>query len=71
VLHALGVGQISSTSYGDVISAGEANPDNNFRFDDGKYIYNLKTTGLTTGVYNLYFTAGSDPVVHTVQFQVK
>ena len=71
VLQATGVSQVSSTSMGDVISAGEANADNNFRFDNGSYIYNLKTTGLNTGTYNLYFTAGSDPVVHAVQFQVK
>jgi predicted extracellular nuclease len=71
VLHAISVGQVSSTVTGEVISAGEANPDNNFRFDSGQYIFNLKTTGLTTGVYNLNFTAGNDPVVHTVQFQVK
>jgi hypothetical protein len=71
VLHATGVSQVSSTSIGDVIASGNANPDNNFRFDSGYYIFNLKTTGLGTGVYNLYFTAGTDPVVHTVQFQVK
>ena len=71
VLHAVSVNQVSTTSYGDVITAGEANPDNNFRFDNGTYILNLKTTGLTTGVYNLNFTAGMDPVLHSVQFQVK
>jgi len=43
--------------------AGNANPDSDFRFDptlgtSGGYIFNLKTTGLTTGTYNLYFTAG-------------
>jgi hypothetical protein len=65
------VGQVSSISYGDVIASGNSNPDNNFRFTSGFYIYNLKTTGLGTGVYNLYFTAGMDPVLHTVQFQVK
>jgi uncharacterized protein len=71
MLNAVGVSQVSSTAMGDVISAGEANADNNFRFDNGFYIYNLKTTGLGTGIYNLNFTAGSDPVVHAVQFQVK
>lgn len=70
-VHAVGQGLVSSSSYGDVIAAGNANPDNDFRFDSGFYIYNLKTTGLSTGVYNLYFTAGMDPVLHTVQFQVK
>jgi hypothetical protein len=71
VLNAVGVSQVSSTSMGEVISAGESNADSNFRFDNGSYIFNLKTTGLSTGTYNLYFTAGSDPVVHAVQFQVK
>ncbi|HZT40533.1 MAG TPA: hypothetical protein VFA07_00005, partial [Chthonomonadaceae bacterium] len=57
-------------------SAGDANPDNDFRFDctlgmAGGYIFNLKTTGLGTGTYNLNFTAGSDPTTHSVQFQVK
>jgi predicted extracellular nuclease len=71
VLHAVNIQQISTSAYGDVITTGNANPDNNFRFDIDHYILNLKTTGLTTGVYNLYFTAGDDPVQHVVQFQVK
>lgn len=71
VLQAVNVAQVSSTSDGEVISAGESNPDNNFRFDNGSYVLNLKTKGLSTGVYNLYFTAGSDPLQHAVQFQVK
>lgn len=71
VVHAVNIQQISTSAYGDVITAGDANADNNFRFDNGMYILNLKTTGLSTGVYNLYFTAGDDPVVHSVQFQVK
>jgi hypothetical protein len=56
---------------GDVITSGSANADSNFRFDNGSYILNLKTTGLSTGVYKLFFTAGTDPVVHSVEFQVK
>jgi uncharacterized protein len=71
VLHAVNVEQISSSAFGDVITTGNANPDNNFRFDNGYYILNLKTTGLTTGTYKLYFTAGDDPVLHSVEFQVK
>src|SRR5688572_12376360 len=71
VVHAISVSQVSSTSEGEVIASGNANPDNDFRFDDGFYVYNLKTSGLSTGVYNLFFTAGSDPVQHTIQFQVK
>ena len=71
VLQAVSVVQVSSTADGEVITAGSANPDNNFRFDSGYYVLNLKTNGLTTGVYNLNFTAGNDPVQHSVQFQVK
>ena len=71
VLHAENVQQVSTSAYGDVITAGNSNADNNFRFDNGYYILNLKTTGLSTGTYKLYFTAGDDPVLHSVEFQVK
>src|SRR5688572_18749189 len=71
VVHAVKVQQVSTSSFGDVLTAGNANEDNNFRFSDGYYILNLKTTGLSTGSYRLYFTAGSDPTLYSVQFQVK
>jgi hypothetical protein len=71
VVHAVNIQQISTSAYGDIMTAGNANPDNNFRFDSGYYILNLKTTGLSTGTYKLYFTAGDDPVLHSVQFEVK
>jgi hypothetical protein len=71
VLHATNVQQVSTSIMGDVITSGGANEDNNFRFDNGYYILNLKTTGLSTGTYKLYFTAGDDPVLHSVEFQVK
>jgi predicted extracellular nuclease len=71
VVHAVNIQQISTLAFGDVITSGEANEDNNFRFTDGSYILNLKTTGLSTGTYKLFFTAGNDPVLHSVEFQVK
>jgi hypothetical protein len=71
VLHAVNIQQVSTSAYGDVITSGNANEDNNFRFTDGFYIFNLKTTGLSTGTYKLYFTAGNDPTLHSVEFQVK
>lgn len=71
VVHAVNVQQVSSQAFGEVITAGNANPDNNFRFTSGSYTLNLKTTGLSTGVYKLWFTAGDDPVLHSVEFQVK
>jgi len=71
VVNAVGVSLISTSVYGPVEDAGNANPDNDFRFSQDSYIFNLKTTGLTTGVYNLYFRVGADPTLHTVQFQIK
>ena len=35
------------------------------------YVFNLKTTGLTTGTYVLVFKAGADLLTHGVQFQIK
>jgi hypothetical protein len=63
-------GSATSTAPAD---AGNANPDNNFRYDAGLggYIYNLSTAGLAAGTYTLSFTAGSDPALHTVHFQVR
>jgi uncharacterized repeat protein (TIGR01451 family) len=76
VVTAVSLVQISTSTTDTIEDAGNSNPDNNFRFDPtlgatGGYIFNLKTTGLGTGTYNLGFTAGSDPTVHTVSFQVK
>jgi|GEM_PF-3587383 len=75
VVTALGTVRLSDFAPGEVEDAGHANPDDNFRFtafgDAGGYVFNLKTTGLTTGTYVLVFRAGSDPLTHGVQFQIK
>ena len=71
IVTALRIALVSSSVYGPVEDAGNSNPDNNFRFSGNSYIFNLKTTGLSTGTYNLYFTVGADPTLHTVQFQIK
>ncbi len=65
--------QIDSSASNDVVSAGNANPDSNFRYDEtlAGYIYNLSTSGLTTGTWELSFTATDDPVSHAVRFDVK
>jgi hypothetical protein len=70
VVTAVGISLVSTSVYGPVEDLGNANPDHNFRFTSDSYTYNLKTTGLTTGVYYLYFTVGSDPTLHTLQFQI-
>lgn len=42
-----------------------------FRFAGDGYVFNLQTTGLTTGVDELTLTATGDPDAHTVQFQIR
>lgn len=75
-LHATSVTQISTSTSGQVEDSGNANPDSDFRFDStlgstGGYIFNLKTTGLSTGTYNLNFTVTGDSFVYAAPFQVK
>ena len=74
-LHALGTMKVSDFAPGEVEDAGNANPDDNFRFlnvgGEGGYIFNLQTTGLTTGAYVLTFSAGADPLTHGAQFQIR
>jgi hypothetical protein len=76
VVHAVSLIRASDQAPGVLEDAGQANPDANFRYDatlgsTGGYIFNLSLRGYPTGTYNLNFTAGSDPVIHSVQFQVK
>jgi hypothetical protein len=59
---------------GQVLDAGNANPDNDFRFDvslgnTGGYIFNLKTTGLDTGTYTLNFTVTGDTFIYSTLFE--
>jgi hypothetical protein len=75
---ALQVVMVSTSASSLVMDAGNANPDNNFRFDGGLgptggYIFNLQTTGLATGTYVLTFAAAGDPTTHNLElvFQVR
>ncbi len=72
-VHAVSVIQTSSNASVVLDDSGQANPDFDFRYDSslGGYIFNLKTTGYTTGSYLLYFMVGGDPTSHSVQFQVR
>jgi hypothetical protein len=68
--------QVSSNAPAAIEDPGNSNPDNNFRFDPtlggpGGYVFNLKTTGLAAGTWRLMFVAGTDPVTHFVDFQVR
>ena len=75
VVRAVGVTKESSFAPGPVEDAGQSNPDDNFRFTSfegaGGYIFNLKTTGLTTGTYVLVFRVGDDFFTYGARFQVK
>src|SRR5258708_3074804 len=66
VVHATEVVRISNQVTAPVQDAGNANPDDNFRLGGpgASYMFNLQTTGLTTGTYNLVFTATGDPQTH-------
>jgi hypothetical protein len=75
-LHATSVTQVSTSISGVVQDAGNANPDNDFRFDatlgtTGGYIFNLSTKGLSTGTYVLNFLVTGDTFVYAASFQVK
>jgi hypothetical protein len=75
-VHATSVTRISTSTSGAVENAGNANPDDNFRFDatlgsTGGYIFNLKTTGLSTGTYKVNFTVTGDSFVYAANFEVK
>jgi hypothetical protein len=75
-VHAISVTQISTSASGTVENAGNSNPDSDFRFDatlgsTGGYIFNLKTTGLSTGTYSVNFTVTGDSFVYAANFEVK
>jgi lysozyme len=76
ILTVIGVTMISDDAAGTLEDASTDAADTDFRFDstlgtNGGYIINLSTKGLTTGTYELLFTAGADPRVHSVGFQVR
>jgi microsomal dipeptidase-like Zn-dependent dipeptidase len=64
---------LSSNTSGTLDDAGDANPDGNFRYDASLpgYIFNLKTTGLAPGTWELRFRIAGDPTEHGAGFQVR
>jgi uncharacterized membrane protein len=76
VVHAINITVVSDDTSGEVEDAGNANPDNDFRYDadlggTGGYIFNLSTRGLTRGSYKLNFRSSSDTTVLSAPFQVR
>jgi lysophospholipase L1-like esterase len=72
-LNSVDLVKIDNSASSEVASSGNANPDNNFRYDSDLhgYIYNLSTKDLSTGTWALKFTVTGDPVTHTITFDVK
>jgi hypothetical protein len=75
IVHATKLIQVSTQASDAIVTAGDANPGNDFRFDStlgpsGGYIFNL-LANVPTGTYKLFFTAGNDPsTTHFLTFQV-
>ena len=70
VPHATGVTKISNATSGLVDDSGNANPDQDFRYDPtlGGYVYNLSSKPLSTGSWILTFTVGGES--YTAPFQL-
>jgi hypothetical protein len=64
---------VSTNTSGTPDASGNANPDGNFRYDPSLpgYIFNLKTTGLAPGTWELRFRIAGDPTEHGAGFQVR
>jgi microsomal dipeptidase-like Zn-dependent dipeptidase len=71
VVTATGLVRVGSTVTGVLEDAGNANPDNAFRLDGDKYIFNLSTKGLSGGTWALTFTVSGDPTAHSALFQIR
>jgi hypothetical protein len=67
----LGLTFVSTDVDGAVEDAGDANPDSNFRYTSGYYIYNASTKGHGSGTWAMRFTATGDPTVHRLKFELK
>jgi hypothetical protein len=72
-VNSIGLVKVDNSASSTVDNASAATADTNFRYDAslGGYIFNLKTTGLTTGTWALRFTTSGDGVTHTVQFDIR
>jgi hypothetical protein len=63
----IGPGGASITAQGE----GNSNPGGVFRKTGKTYSFNLKTTGLASGAYQLKFRVSGDPVPQTVRFSIR
>jgi hypothetical protein len=75
VVQAISVTLVSNDAPGVLSDSGNANPDNDFRYDPSLagYIYNLSTKPLSVGTWRLTFTAqdSTGTQTYSTTFQVK
>jgi hypothetical protein len=73
VLHAVSVIRVSDNTSSVPQAPGNSQPGNNFTLGGSplSYQFNLKTTGLAAGAYDLAFTVGSAPTIYKLRFQIR
>ena len=82
IIHATAVAVVGSPNDLTPDDSGNANPDNDFRYDGSQYIFNLSTKNMSVGMWQMFFIASNDPAPgiptpgsvaasHYVSFQLK
>jgi len=75
-VHAMDLRRTFTNTSAPVVDSGHSNPGLDFRFEaglggSGGYIFNLKTTGLSAGAYELRFTVGNGRRQYSVPVHVR
>ena len=72
-VHVVGTALVSSNTTGALYDGLSGSADTDFKVVSWplSYMFNLKTTGLARGTYNLLFTVGTDPTVYSTPFQIR
>jgi hypothetical protein len=52
-------------------AAGNANPGGLFRYEARAYMFNLRTTGLASGLYHLNIAVSGDATAHSVEIRIR
>ena len=67
-----GIGWGTTTpAYTPLPDAGNSNGNGTFRNTGGSFMWNLKTTGMSSGAYNVFFNISGDPVMHSAPFVIR
>ena len=73
VVRSLGYARMTDQVSGELAFPNDAAGSTDFRYEPsvGGYQYNLKTTGLASGGYRLFFMVGLDGTTYSIPFQVR